>query len=246
MKALLLLGCVAVAAASCGSRPSLVPLSNAEPEGNDVYFYGDASQGGKTRADAQQGDEKPVAKSQSAKRSTAERSGPTAPASKGDSEKGDAKADDAEKGEGAKDDAAEQAALPKLDATKLPGTYAGTDTLKIRLDGTPDRVETDPDAKLKVEAGDADTFAFQILDSRSGDALCSVDGTVVDGKLHFEPGQDCLETILGIPMTATLKSGTAKLEGEKLTIDWDIELEVDAPGGSRDGSIGYHFEGNKE
>jgi hypothetical protein len=84
------------------------------------------------------------------------------------------------------------------------------------------------------------------VDSQSGSDLCAVTGTAKKNAIEFEPGQSCLDTILGLPMTAELESGSAKLDGKQLVVDYVIELEIESPRGTIDGSIVYHFGGTQE
>lgn len=218
--------------ANCAPAASAVPLANAEPEGPDVYFYGDASNGGKDLPEDAPGT-RPEPKP--AKPAATQPKAPTAeqPA------RADASGPEA-------DDAAN---VPQTGFAALPGRYAGTDTLKINIDGAPERVETDDAAKLTVEKPDdakPDAYVFKIVDSQSGADLCSVTGVAKQRKIEFEPGQTCLETILGVSMTATLVSGTARLDGKQLVVDYTIELEVDSPRGPVEGRIDYHFAGTRE
>lgn len=127
----------------------------------------------------------------------------------------------------------------------LPGEYVGTDTVTIRIDGVPERVEEDPNAKLIVDAA-GDGFTFRIVDSQNGGDLCSVGGKAVGQQIEFEAGQECLQEILGLPMKATLTSGSATLNDGTLLVEYEIELEIDTPAGATDGEIDYRFKGEKQ
>jgi hypothetical protein len=224
--------------ANCAPAASTAPLANAEPEGPDVYFYGDASNGGKDVPETDSEQSKPEAAASA-----------TSPSEKGENGKA-AGSSKSTKSNDAADEAGEAtASLPVKSFADLPGRYAGTDTLKINVDGTPERVETDDGAKLTVEKaadGRTDAYVFKIVDSQSGSDLCSVTGVAKKRAIEFEPGQTCLDTILGVPMTAKLTSGSAKLDGKKLVVDYVIDLEVDAPQGAVEGKIDYHFGGTRE
>jgi hypothetical protein len=227
------------ALANCMPAASATPLHNAAPEGPNVYFYGDASRGGKNLEGDDSEEPKPsttVASSEPKKVGPSEPPRPKADAG-----------DDAEDGK-ADEKPDEAANLPARSFADLPGRYAGTDTLKINIDGSAERVETDDGAKLTVEKvdGKPDSYVFKIVDSQSGTDLCAVTGVAKKHALEFEPGQSCLKTILGLPMTAKLESGRAKLDGKELVVDYVIELDVEGPRGSIDGQIDYHFGGTRE
>lgn len=226
--------CVAAWFAGCAPAASSTPLANAAPEGHDVYFYGDA-RGGKDLPQDDDGNSKESATKPSAK-ATASAETSAKPAS---TEAPVASASAT---------STEAAKLPPLSFTDLPGRYKGTDTLTIEIEGMPKRVEKDDGAKLTVEKDDGtpDSFVFKIVDSGSGADLCAVKAVAKEKGLEFESGQSCLETILGLEMTAKLESGSAKLDGKKLTVDYGIELEIDGPDGTMDGRIDYHFEGTRE
>jgi hypothetical protein len=229
----------------CGCAPaaSSTPLANAAPEGPEVYFYGDASRGGKDLGEQAGAGAKSEAVS--------------ATRSQGDSKTASGKTDkltsathaQASDGDTPSGSAHETASLPAASFEDLPGQYAGNDRLAIDIDGAPERVETDDAAKLTVEKsgdGKPDEYVFSIVDSQSGNDLCSVTGVAKKQAIEFEPGQSCLDTILGLPMEAKLASGSAKLDGKDLVVDYAIDLEIDSPRGTLDGKINYHFAGTRE
>jgi hypothetical protein len=230
---------VVIAALPLGCSPgaSASPLANADPEGPEVYFYGDATHGGKRLPD-------PVAA-----RAPAGSEEPTPPTPRkieeSEDEEAESEADESEREEGDAG-AAPAAKLGAVSFEKLPGSYRGTDTLKIRVDGAPEQVQTDDKAKLSVESKEKDEYVFKIVDSQNGSDLCAVIGKPKRDAIEFEPGQSCLEQILGIPMTATLESGKATLVRGLLRVDYSIALEIDAPNGPQEGHIDYHFEGRRE
>jgi hypothetical protein len=223
-----------VACAACSPTASSVPFPNADPEGPEVYYYGNASFGGKTLPV-----EERSAKPADPPKKKADKPAPSA--------KTEETSKDAEVG-ATSNTATPEASLPEASWDKLPGTYRGTDTLTIDVQGLPKRVETDDKAKFVVERidGEKDRFNFKIVDSQNGGDLCSVVGTAKKSQIEFESAQSCLDEILGLPMKALLQSGTAKLEGRKLTVTYDIKLEIDGPRGPQSGSIAYRFDGDRE
>jgi hypothetical protein len=217
----------------CSPAASTVPLSNAQPEGPEVYFYGDARRGGKVLPEDADDEAAagPARAEPSKPRKEAEKAEPAAEAAPSASASSDPAAN-----------------LPEVAWEKLPGDYRGTDTLTIDVDGLPQRVETDEKAKFVVETKDEKQaqYVFKIVDSQNGGDLCSVVGTAKRTAVEFEAGQSCLAEILGLPMKATLESGSATLSGSKLTVTFSIELAIDTPRGTQDGAIAYKFEGDRQ
>lgn len=218
-------------AIACSPAVSSVPFANADPEGPDVYYYGDARGGGKTLP--KDGDER-------TERAAPKKPEPTSPTPAAEPV-ASASASPAAS-------ATPEANLPEASWEKLPGTYRGTDTLTIEVPGFPTRVEKDDKAKLVVASDDdhKDRFTFDIIDSQNGTSLCSVVGVAKKSRIEFEPAQSCLEEILGLPMTAKLESGSATLHDKTLTVDYEIQLELDSANGPQPGRIGYHFAGDRE
>jgi hypothetical protein len=232
---------------ACAASASAVPLADAEPAGFDVYYYGNAAPGGKELPT--DGNE-PAALQ--AKRKEAEARASTAKAASSaaansaveNSDKEKAEKEKAAKADTPGADAKPTTALPPLD---WAGSYRGTDTVTIRLDDVPERVETDEKAKLVVEAGgDAGKFVFKIVDSQNGGDLCSVKGHVNEQQVEFEAGQTCLNQILGVEMKATLTGGNATLAGKTLSVNFAIAVEFETSDDTFRGVIDYHFEGQRE
>lgn len=132
-------------------------------------------------------------------------------------------------------------------ATKdsIEGTYRGTDWVTIDLLGFPESEQVDDKARtVLANLDDPQRFSFTVLDTNSGNELCSVNGTLVNQLLVFEPGQACFSGILGIPMQAVLYEGEGHVEnGGELDVTLGIELTVQGPEGELAGDLAYHFEG---
>lgn len=129
-------------------------------------------------------------------------------------------------------------------AAIVAGTYRGTDWVTIDLPGFPGSEQVDDQARVVLkELGDGE-YAFTVLDTNSGNELCSVQGAVGDGLIGFEPGQACFSGILGIPMETSLYEGEGRLAGEKLEVTLGIELTLtSAEGDELTGDLSYRFEG---
>lgn len=136
-------------------------------------------------------------------------------------------------------------AQPPAAEASIVGTYRGTDWVTIDLLGFPESEQVDDKARTVLATlDDPQRFSFTVLDTNSGNELCSVNATRVNQLLVFEPGQACFTGILGIPMQAVLYEGEGRVEkGGQLDITLGIELTVQGPEGELSGDLAYHFEG---
>jgi hypothetical protein len=215
---------------SCAVAVSQAPLSNSEPAGSDVYFYGPHGAGGKNKSPSE---EKPAPKPPTPVKLPHPPSLTSAHAVKDPP----------------------QVRVPEieldLDGGTLPGPvdiagrYSGTDTVTILLAGTPSEPQVDDNAKIDVKEVGEQRVAITVVDSSQGTPLCTIEGKIAGFVITFDPGQDCFTGILGIPADAHVTTGNGKLEGERLTLDFEVALEIDAPGTTLEGSVDYHFEGTK-
>jgi hypothetical protein len=229
--ALTALGATLVGAAACAVAVSQTPLANSEPAGNDVYFYGPHGHGGKTpstnsEAEAKNNTKPPVKLPHTPSMTTAvalkESPKVHVPEIELDADAG---------------------ALPP--ALDVAGRYAGTDTVTILLAGSPSDPQVDENAKIDVKEVGEQRVSVTVVDSSQGTPLCTIEGKINGGEVAFDPGQDCFTQILGIPAEAHTTNGTAKIVADKLTVDFEVALEIAAPGATLEGSVDYHFEGTK-
>lgn len=124
------------------------------------------------------------------------------------------------------------------------GTYRGTDWVTIDLPGFPGSEQVDDKARVVLEKVGDGEYAFKVLDTNSGNELCSIQGTVSDGLIGFELGQSCFGGILGVPMETTLYEGEGRMAGESLEVTLGIELSLTSPDGDDlTGDLSYRFEG---
>ena len=109
------------------------------------------------------------------------------------------------------------------------------------------QAQDDDAAKVRVELQDADKqrYAVSVLDSNTGNPLCTVEGELEEQRIEFAPDQTCFAGILGAPVNATLLSGVASFEGEALKLELEVSLEPSAPGATLDGALLYSFEGSR-
>ena len=67
---------------------------------------------------------------------------------------------------------------------------------------------------------------------------------VSENEAEVGAGQSCFSE--GGTLTGTVASGKARIHGDRLTLDLDVHLELTLGPEPRDGSIDYHFEGDRK
>jgi hypothetical protein len=131
-------------------------------------------------------------------------------------------------------------------AGSIAGSYKGTDWVTITLPGFPDDEQIDDKARVVLAALDKPTrYSFAVLDTRSGDELCKIEGTLSESIITFDEEQTCFATILGVPMQAVTSTGIATVEGDTLTVTLGVVLTVSTPNGDLTGDLDYRFEGKR-
>lgn len=146
----------------------------------------------------------------------------------------------------AEDAGAADAGAAKPNITAWLGSYTGSDTSKVRMGPFPERTETDPNAKLRVEKKDDKTLLLTAVASNTGQDICTLEASLQpDGSATIASGQECFGSGSGGPMTGTVRSGKATLSGGKLVLDMIVDLEAKAGGQTITGELEYHFEGTK-
>lgn len=126
-----------------------------------------------------------------------------------------------------------------------PGTYKGTDWVTIDLPGFPGSEQVDDKARIVLAAvSGSSRLSFTVLDTNSGNELCSVEGAVVNDLIAFDPNQSCFEGILGVPMRTSLYEGEGRMTDGGLEVTLGIELTLTSPDGDEIvGDLSYRFEG---
>lgn len=216
---------------ACSPSVSNTPLSNARPEGPEVYFYGAAAQGGKSLP------QKPA---------SAARKSIVLPKPPAQSQKKNQASN--EKSQQVKDEApAKGDAGVAPPPSSIAGRYLGTDTVVITFPGVPGDAQIDDQAIVDIEKREGEgKYTLVVVASNTGDPLCTIDGQWRETKLVFAEGQSCFEEILGVPLDSTLTAGSASFEGANIEVEFQLELAFDSPAGSLEGSVDYSFEGKKE
>jgi hypothetical protein len=130
------------------------------------------------------------------------------------------------------------------------GEYRGTDHVTIRIPGVPRSTEVDDKARSRVVTNEDGTYAVSVLDSNTGDDLCTLEGKrAANDKpevshIEFDAGQSCFEDVLGFDAVTALEHGSADISGENLTIRFLLKLTAEEAG--VEGALDYSFEGKRQ
>lgn len=134
---------------------------------------------------------------------------------------------------------------PEEFAKPFAGKFVGDDRVTIRFDGLPEQVQEDDQATMRVEV-EGSRVSMSVVDSNSGNDLCTVVGEPRDEQILFKAGQSCFAEMLGGPMNAELVGGTAHLADSTLTVELDVKIELRGPDDSLSGVLHYRFEGDRK
>jgi hypothetical protein len=232
----LLLILVAAVVACGGPLPSKTPLGTGPLAEVEV----DEEAGGDARR-------APGADSKARSASTEE---PSAPAESDESDQGKEGADEPTakvKAEQPDPSAAATDASPaESEPVVFVGRYSGEDTTTLRIDGMPERQMPDPNAKIDVERESDQEVKIIIIDSNTGDPFCSLLAETSGNVATITPDQSCPDSGQGGSMTGTVTSGTATVTGTRLVIDLAATIQLDYGNRTADGSLDYHFEGERQ
>lgn len=134
----------------------------------------------------------------------------------------------------------------KSETATWDGEYAGEDVSTYRFEGAPDRVQRDANAKTRVKRED-NVVHLTIVDSSNGKDLCTFNGKVEKMTATIDAGQECFASEEGIVRTrGVVKSGTARIDGDKLVIEAELDFEFRAADRLREGRLSYRFEGKRK
>ncbi|MBM4362487.1 MAG: hypothetical protein FJ104_07380, partial [Deltaproteobacteria bacterium] len=137
-------------------------------------------------------------------------------------------------------------AAPEAGATPWPGAYRGEDVSTYRLSGLPDRVERDPAARLTVRAQGDSALELIVVDSSNGNTICTLEATIAADRATIRPGQPCFEQQgEDTAVTASVTEGSATRSGGRLTLAATFALRLDFADTSLEGTLEYHFEGDR-
>lgn len=242
-----------IAAVACATSASPKPFANSLPDTADVYLYGSPQSLAPERAAP------PAPGSAVAKKAPGpSASTQAAAATRRERREASAAANDEE-----------DAKSGKETIVSIAGEYRGTDWVTISLPGLPEDEQEDDKARViikRVAAGSVSDegdnpsassadgggaavaggrYSLSVIDTNSGDELCTLEGERTGSVIALPPGQTCFSGILGVPMAAKTLPGEAHIDGLTLSVEFAVELRVQTPNAALEGSLDYSFEGQK-
>jgi hypothetical protein len=124
------------------------------------------------------------------------------------------------------------------------GIYRGDDTTTFTLPEQPDRRFDDAKASINVELAADAKLVFHLVDSSNGKDICGLSASV-DGTLaHVDAGQACfLDAEDG--MVVKSRPGKATRSHRRLVFDLVLDTTMETESGTLEGSIVYHFDGQR-
>lgn len=224
-----LVGVLAVAVAC--SSVSLTPLADAHKTPRQEYLYGPTGYGSPAPSDDEE-----VAQEDEALEDT------------GDEETKESEEEDSEDFEVivASDEESDKDEPSASSPASVAGTYRGTDWVTILMPGFPEDEQVDDQARVVLAVLDKpERYSFAVLDTRTGDELCKIVGTLKESVITFDEDQTCFAGILGVAMEANMSTGLATIDGKSLAVTLGVELRVNTPNGELTGDLDYRFEGKK-
>ncbi len=136
---------------------------------------------------------------------------------------------------------------PAVAASAFDGAFAGNDVTTYRLTGLPDREEPDPNAKINAKSTSDHSVDFVLVDSSNGQDICTLTGETHGNVATIAAGQKCFEQSgEDSSASATVTSGSATIDGSKLTFDLEMDFGMTLDDKAMSGTLGYHFEGTRQ
>lgn len=110
----------------------------------------------------------------------------------------------------------------------------------------PERTERDPNARTTAKATSDSTVDFVLIDSSNGKEICTLSSTLKDATATLTPGQRCFEqTGDNVSIGAVLTRGVATLDGGRLRLEADLDVEMKVGDNEATGTLAYRFEGTR-
>jgi len=132
-------------------------------------------------------------------------------------------------------------------AKAFAGDYAGEDVSTYHLEGIPERVDRDPNAKITARSEDEHAASFVLIDSSNGKEICTLSASTTGNVATLKPGERCFEQSEGEQTaSAVVRSGTVTADREKLTMDVDFAFTMSLGDRDFEGTLQYHFEGTRK
>ena len=124
------------------------------------------------------------------------------------------------------------------------GEYRGFDEATITFEGMPPLEQRDDKARTRVVEEEGGGLTLTLVASDTGDPICSLQAEREGASATVHPDQRCFD--MDAATTGTVRAGTARIAGDTLYLDLEIELETERAGTKLSGSLDYHFEGERE
>ena len=231
---------------ACAPPVSHQPFANSVPDGVNVYLYGAAHAKSARQRPPEVLEKRDTKDEESAQSKQVSRS-----------------ATRAAKRKKAKETTAQ---VERETEPDIAGEYRGTDWVTISLPGLPENEQEDDKARVVIkrlgdpsegdaqeafgsgnrdQAPSARLFSLSVIDTNSGDELCTIQGELKESVIEFKPGQVCFSGILGVPMQAKTRAGEAHVDGSTLSAEFTVELRVKTPDTELEGTLDYSFEGER-
>lgn len=122
------------------------------------------------------------------------------------------------------------------------GLYRGRDTTKTVFYPMPPHEAPDPNAQTKVEVEGQSVLRFVLIDSSTGDDICTLRATPRGAEATGFEEQSCFVSE-DSGQSALVRSGSAKLSNTELTLDLFLDAEIQSDEETMRGTIEYHFVG---
>jgi len=135
-------------------------------------------------------------------------------------------------------DAASDAGLAEA---KWAGEYVGHDVTIIREAGQPENRMPDPKARTRVEEKGNGRIDIIIVNSATGDPLCTLDASTRGASATIDANQDCFSDEM---LDVNVESGSAELKGDRLILE--LKASFKGVSDSREGTIDYSFDGKRQ
>jgi hypothetical protein len=124
------------------------------------------------------------------------------------------------------------------------GVYRGDDSTIFKMPDQPERRFDDAKASITVEAATGSKLSFHLVDSSNGKDICSLSATVEGSMANIEAGQPCfLDSDEG--MSVKSRPGKATRRHRRLIFDLVLDTSMETEAGTVEGSIVYHFDGQR-
>lgn len=165
-------------------------------------------------------------------------------------EQDDATEAQSEEGEQAESGSVSESGDADAEIAAFEGLFAGEDIATFRFPGQTKQRQEDPNAKIRIELGDFPTIRIVLINSDTGDDLCTLLAKVErresrGASARLRSGQPCF-TAKGSALSAVVTSGRAVIRGDQLTVKARGDLELTGADEVQSGTLRYSFSGGRQ